>query len=626
MAKCLELKAYDFMLRFDKSFNGFETVGTAYDFIALCCKRCKVEFASKRAEIDAMPNGEVTLSVYTENDIETCRDVLFYVAQVLGGFFIINREGKLELRKYGKDPVMKVEQSHRFSSSFSDFITKYTAVSSTNKQTQIAEYYALDPDNGLTMNLGVNPLLQFGLEETREMLCRNILADLSVIRYVPFDSDTIGNPALDPGDVLTFAGGQADEGQITCITSIRQKIGGKQSLKCVGKNPRLAQAKSRNDKNISGLLNQIEDNAKTGKIGIHTFTNASAHEIGQTKVKLISIQFASSEENHMQFFAQVVVEVAADPVERSAEASGTVVIPFPGGSGSGTGSGTGGSDGTGEASDAGSSENDVTGSGNTSGNENTGSTDDVSGGSDSGSGSGSGSEVSVDVSLPVKWQEDDGTGKLYTVIADFRKYSCVEQSIADHSAYLLGAMNGKKKRYAGLAGEKDYRKAVQIIKDGGYATDSLYVQKICVIIERYGLTRFDGVKTEKEVWYRVRKSWQDAESQVGAFKVLDNAKKCADEHLGFSVFDENEKAVYSSVDKKPEEVFRPYLVRVEIPDLNIRKKPGTDQEKTGKYTGAGCFTIVAEADGVGASKWGLLKACEKERNGWISLDYVTKIR
>ena len=176
----------------------------------------------------------------------------------------------------------------------------------------------------------------------------------------------------------------------------------------MGKNPRLAQAKSRNDKNISGLLNQIEDNAKTGKIGIHTFTNASAHEIGQTRVKLISIQFASSEENHMQFFAQVVVDVAADPVERSAEASGTVVIPFPGGSGSGTGSGTGGSDGTGETSDAGSSENDAAGNevGNTSGNENTGSTDDVAGGSDSETGTGSGSEVSVDVSLPVKWQED----------------------------------------------------------------------------------------------------------------------------------------------------------------------------------------------------------------------------
>lgn len=117
-----------------------------------------------------------------------------------------------------------------------------------------------------------------------------------------------------------------------------------------------------------------------------------------------------------------------------------------------------------------------------------------------------------------------------------------------------------------------------------------------------------------------------AESQVGAFKVLDNAKKCADEHPGFSVFDESGKVVYVSGDNKPEKVFRPYLVRVEIPDLNIRKKPGTDQEKTGKYTGVGSFTIVDEADGVGASKWGLLKAYEKERDGWISLDYVTKIR
>ena len=407
-----------------------------------CCGSTEIELGTVYAaemgitllsDIDryTLEDALVTLSVYTENDIETCRDVLFYVAQVLGGFFIINREGKLELRKYGKDPVMKVEQRHRFSSSFSDFITRYTAVSSTNKQTQIAEYYALDPDNGLTMNLGVNPLLQFGLKETREMLCRNILADLSVIRYVPFDSDTIGNPALDPGDVLRFAGGQADEGQITCITSIRQKIGGRQSLKCVGKNPRLAQAKSRNDKNISGLLNQIEDNAKTGKIGIHTFTNASAHEIGRTKVKMVSIQFASSEENHMQFFAQVVVDVAADPVERSAEASGTVLIPFPGGSGSGTGSGTGGSDGTGETSDAGNSENDAAGNevGNTSGNENTGSTDDVAGGSDSGSGTGSGSEVSVDVSLPVKWQEDGQV--VCHVVFEFNNEEIVEHCLVE---------------------------------------------------------------------------------------------------------------------------------------------------------------------------------------------------
>ena len=322
---CLEIKGYDYMLRFEKSFNGFETVGNAYAFLALCCKACGVELAHTQAEIEAMPNGGELLSVYTENDIETYRDVLFYVGQVLGGFFCINREGKLELRKYGNKPVMTFSDRQRFSSSFSDFITRYTAVSSTNIKTQIAEYYALEVDDGLTMNLGVNPLLQFGLEETRKALLENILADLAVVRYVPFDSDTIGNPALDVGDVLVFSGGHADETQVACVTGFQIKINGKHSLKCVGKNPRLAQAKSKNDKNLSGLLNQIE----AGKIGIHTFTNASAYTVSDTDVKIISIEFAAAEETHVQFFAIVVVEVAAQSLEQTGRAAGTVVIPVP---------------------------------------------------------------------------------------------------------------------------------------------------------------------------------------------------------------------------------------------------------------------------------------------------------
>ena len=101
-AHCLELKAYDYMLRFEKSFNGFETVGNAYAFLDLCCKACAVELAHTQAEIEAMPNGTELLSIYPENDIETYRDVLYFVGQVLGGFFCISREGKLELRKYGR--------------------------------------------------------------------------------------------------------------------------------------------------------------------------------------------------------------------------------------------------------------------------------------------------------------------------------------------------------------------------------------------------------------------------------------------------------------------------------------------------------------------------------------------
>ena len=50
------------MLRFEKSFNGFESVGNAWAFLELCCKACGVEMENTRAEIEGMPNGRELLS------------------------------------------------------------------------------------------------------------------------------------------------------------------------------------------------------------------------------------------------------------------------------------------------------------------------------------------------------------------------------------------------------------------------------------------------------------------------------------------------------------------------------------------------------------------------------------
>ncbi|MFR8334734.1 MAG: N-acetylmuramoyl-L-alanine amidase [Oscillospiraceae bacterium] len=47
-----------------------------------------------------------------------------------------------------------------------------------------------------------------------------------------------------------------------------------------------------------------------------------------------------------------------------------------------------------------------------------------------------------------------------------------------------------------------------------------------------------------EQLYRVRKSWADAKSQIGAYAVLDNAKRAADQHPGYAVFGGDGKMVY----------------------------------------------------------------------------------
>ena len=46
----IEITAYDYMLRFEEDFNGFQSTGTAYDFINLCCTACSVEMAQTQDE------------------------------------------------------------------------------------------------------------------------------------------------------------------------------------------------------------------------------------------------------------------------------------------------------------------------------------------------------------------------------------------------------------------------------------------------------------------------------------------------------------------------------------------------------------------------------------------------
>ena len=93
-------------------------------------------------------------------------------------------------------------------------------------------------------------------------------------------------------------------------------------------------------------------------------------------------------------------------------------------------------------------------------------------------------------------------------------------------------------------------------------------------------------------------------------------------------YDEVQKAVNEKLKAKPstptpepkkEETsgFVPYLVKVDIPNLNIRTSPEVkDNNKTGKFTGIGVFTIVDEKNG-----WGKLKSGA----GWISLNYTKRV-
>ena len=83
--------------------------------MTLLAKACKVGLAQTKEEIESLPNDTELFGIYQHNDIETWRDFLYYLTQALGGFAIIDRDGKLLFVSYSNDAVKVINNTHRFS-------------------------------------------------------------------------------------------------------------------------------------------------------------------------------------------------------------------------------------------------------------------------------------------------------------------------------------------------------------------------------------------------------------------------------------------------------------------------------------------------------------------------------
>ena len=106
-------------------------------------------------------------------------------------------------------------------------------------------------------------------------------------------------------------------------------------------------------------------------------------------------------------------------------------------------------------------------------------------------------------------------------------------------------------------------------------------------------------------------------------------KAMADKHSGYTVYDWNGKAVYgaevsggSGSTGEFSNADCPFLVKVSIDNLNIRKGAGTNTAKTGAYTGKGVFTIMEVREGKGSDKG---RGRLKPGAGWIALSYCTRV-
>lgn len=261
----VQLTAYDNMAKFDKAFPGIDVWQdrTPYQYLLGMCADCGVTFGMTKAQVEAFPNGTEVLGIHKDNDIETWRDLLSWIAQALAGFATINRAGQLEIRKFGTPTGLTLDATHRFAGSvISDFSTHYTGVGLT-LITQNSYYYkAATVDDGETMKLGENPLLQHYLSVEIDRLLQPILDELANFEFTPFKSGLLGDVALDLGDAVEFTDGLANDDQV-CVMAYTYRFARSYSAEGYGDNPALADARSKVSKSLSGIRSTVSNQSRS---------------------------------------------------------------------------------------------------------------------------------------------------------------------------------------------------------------------------------------------------------------------------------------------------------------------------------------------------------------------------
>lgn len=312
----IALEGYDYMKKLDKSFNMSTTFGKVYDFLKLIEDDCDVTLGMTQAQCETLPNGDINLGMYAENDVETYRDLLYWLAQTTGRFATINRSGALELRKFGVSNSVTLDEMHRDTDVvFSGYTTHYTGISVVDIASETTNYYGLEPDDGLTMNLGSNPFLQYGLPSVVEAMRIAVLNEIADIEYTPYSVVSARDPIFDLGDEIAFSGGISGD-STGCVMYFNYTATGFE-FEGYGDDPALANGRSKVDKNIAGLLSKTDSNSIT----YYSLQNISEININEgVETSLGEIRFAAKTET------EVVVQMEfALETESTAEDTRTIV-------------------------------------------------------------------------------------------------------------------------------------------------------------------------------------------------------------------------------------------------------------------------------------------------------------
>ena len=315
--RCIYLTAYDGLCLFDVPFDGRET-GTffqmlkqAVDRVTMLTFDISLHLGFEEEEIEALPNGDYNYTRYPINDIVTYRDMLFWIAQSLGGFFYIDENGGLRLWSYynfrNKTVTHEIEYDERIagSSRINDFLTGFDGVEINDLQNNLIVSDDVDVMTQKPYSLGNNPFWQFLTDEEKTDFLRNlkyILYQDAVIR--PYKVELASAPIFDLGDKLLFTGGDWEAFEETpTIVHSWEWSNDILTLQAFGQDRQSASSSSANK------MGQMADRSKTIQYYYYEGTSEKTLYDEHTEISLGTVTFTANASTQVDIIAQSNPEV-----------------------------------------------------------------------------------------------------------------------------------------------------------------------------------------------------------------------------------------------------------------------------------------------------------------------------
>lgn len=303
----MAVKCYDGMTRFDKSVSvDVGAYGSVYEWLTLACSSCDSTFGMTQQQVEALPNGNQSFYLEEMGDIETWRDIIFWLSVKVVGFATMDRNGNLILCTYHLEVDDTLDANIRYNtSSYGDEIVSFSGISVYVSSEEKNYYYHNEPDSGYTLNLGNDPFMQV-TKAQREVYINNMLSAIGNIAYCPCDVTIPFGIQYDLGDVLQFPNGQGSSTKKFCIMAYEWTYYGGFRIHSIAS---VKNSKSKTDKNLQGLLSSV---------GRNEFTSYEQKNVGRIVIedneeeRLILARIASQSSTKAQIHIEVNLESVAN--------------------------------------------------------------------------------------------------------------------------------------------------------------------------------------------------------------------------------------------------------------------------------------------------------------------------